>query len=86
MITFLFLQWEIDDPLYPSSLKDCPGGQQEQGHGVVLHDPGEGYQKPPTFRSWNSQVVFGVLMRCPNLRFPIRIFLFDELELIIFVS
>ena len=33
------------------------GGQQEQGHGVVLHDPGEGYQEPTTFRSGSSQVV-----------------------------
>ena len=23
-----------------------PGGQQDQGHGEVLHDTGEGYQEP----------------------------------------
>ena len=28
-----------------------PGGQQDQGHGVVLHDQGEGYQPPITSRS-----------------------------------
>ena len=32
------------------------GGQQEQRHGVVLCDPGEGYQEPTTFRSGSSQV------------------------------
>ena len=35
------------------------GGQQEQGHGVVLHDPGEDYQEPTTFMSGSSQVVKG---------------------------
>ena len=30
------------DILYPSSPIDRPGGQQKQGHRVVLHDPGEG--------------------------------------------
>ena len=34
-----------------------PGGQQEQGQGVVLHNPGEGYQRPTTFRTGSSQVV-----------------------------
>ena len=32
--------------LYPSSPIDRPGGQQEQGHGVVLHDPGEVNHEP----------------------------------------
>ena len=27
---------------------------QEQGHGVVLHDQGEGYQQPKTFRIGSS--------------------------------
>ena len=31
-----------------------PDGQQDQGHGVVLHDPGEGYQEPTTLRSGSS--------------------------------
>ena len=35
--------------------KDWPGGQQEQGHGVVLHDSVEGYQEPTTYRSGISQ-------------------------------
>ena len=28
-----------------------PGGQQDQGHEVVHHDQGEGYQQPKLFRS-----------------------------------
>ena len=32
-------------------------GQRDQGLGVVLHDPGEGYQEPTTFMSGSSQVV-----------------------------
>ena len=28
-----------------------PGGQQEEGHEVALHDSGEGYQEPTTFGS-----------------------------------
>ena len=50
------LQKSSNDPLYPSSLKDSPGGQQEQGHGVVLHDQEEGYREPTNFRSESSQV------------------------------
>ena len=34
-----------DDLLYPSR-PDWPGGQRQWGHGVVLHDQGEGYQPP----------------------------------------
>ena len=37
----------IPIPIQPKKL---PGGQQDQGHGVVLHDQGEGYQQPKTFR------------------------------------
>ena len=33
-----------------------PGGQQDQEHGVVLHNQEEGYQTPITFRSGSSQV------------------------------
>ena len=33
--------------------KKIPGGQQGQGHEVVLHDQGEGYQQPKTFGSWS---------------------------------
>ncbi len=28
-----------------------PGGQQDQGYGVVLHDQGKDYQQPKTFMS-----------------------------------
>ena len=42
-----------DDPPYPPSQKKIPGGQQGQGHEVVLHDQGEGYQQPKTFGSWS---------------------------------
>ena len=34
-----------------------PGGQQEQGHGVVLYDPGEIYQQSTTSRiDWPSNI------------------------------
>ena len=33
-----------NDPLYSSRWTRGPGAQQDQGHGVVLHDQGEGYQ------------------------------------------
>ena len=46
----------LNDPLYSTSPKDGPGGQREQGHGLVLHDPGEGYQQPTTFRNWSTQI------------------------------
>ena len=47
--------------------KDWPGGQEEQGHGLILRDdknnyydslksvPGEGHKQPTTFRSGSSQ-------------------------------
>ena len=40
------------------------GGQQDQGHGVVLHDQGEGYQQTKAFRKGSSQasVSQGVLI------------------------
>ena len=34
-----------NDPPYQSSQSN-PGGQQDQGHGVVLHDQGEEHQNP----------------------------------------
>ncbi len=37
-----------------------PAQKSDQGHGVDLHDPGEGYQEPIIFRSGSSQVVYGV--------------------------
>ena len=30
---------------------------KDMWNGLVLHDPGEGYQEPTTFRSGSSQVV-----------------------------
>ena len=33
-----------NDPPYPSRWQSGPGGKQDQGHGVVLHDQGEGNQ------------------------------------------
>ena len=34
--------------------------KQDQGHEVVLHDQGEGYQQPKAFKSERSQVPQGV--------------------------
>ena len=34
-----------------------PAKKIDQGHGVVLHDPGESYQEPTTVRNGSSQVV-----------------------------
>ena len=45
-----------DDPTYPPSQKKILIEQQGQGHEVVLHDQGEGYQQPKTFRSWINSV------------------------------
>ena len=36
--------------------KTIPGGQQDHGHGVVLHNQGKGYQQTKTFRSGSSQL------------------------------
>ena len=33
-----------NDPVYQSTPKKFPGGQQDQGHGVVLHVQEEVYQ------------------------------------------
>ena len=38
--------------------KNWPGGQQEEGHMVVLHDPGKGYQQPKAFGNIISHVTF----------------------------
>ena len=51
-----------DDPPYPSRWSGGPGGQRDQGHGVVLHVQGEGYQPPITSRSGSSQVPQGLSM------------------------
>ena len=45
---------------YPSRGTDRPGEHQDQGHGVVLHDQGEGHQPAITSRSGSSQVPQGV--------------------------
>ena len=34
----LIVKFDQNDPLDSSSQKNWPGGQQDQGHGVVLHD------------------------------------------------
>ena len=39
-----------NDPFDSSSQKNGPGGQQDQGHGVVLHVQEEVYQSTLTFR------------------------------------
>ena len=49
----------LGDPPFPQP-KKLPGGQQEQGHGVVLHDQGEGYQQTKTFRSGSNKVAQGL--------------------------
>ena len=53
------------DPPYPSSWSVGPGGQRDQGHGVVLHVQGEGYQPPITSRGGRSQVPNGLRMTPP---------------------
>ena len=40
--------------------KKIPGGQQDQGHEVVNHDHGEGYQPHTTQRSESGSVPQGV--------------------------
>ena len=53
----LIVKVSQSNPLDPSSQKNWPGGQRDQGHGVVLHVQEEGYQEPTTFRIGSSQVV-----------------------------
>ena len=36
--------------------KKIPGGQQDEGHEVVHHDQGEGYQQPKSFKSGSGSV------------------------------
>ena len=43
-----------------------PGGQQDQGYGVVLHDQEEGYQPPITSRTGSSQVPQNLSMSPPT--------------------
>ena len=40
----------------PPTQPGGPGGQQDQGHGVVPHDQGDVYQQAITFRSRSRQV------------------------------
>ena len=54
------------NPPYPSRWSGGPGGQQDQGHGVVLHVHGEGYQPPINFRAGSSQVPQGLSMTPPT--------------------
>ena len=44
------------DPPYPSRWSVGPGGQRDQGHGVVLHDQGEDHQKPITPKNGSMKV------------------------------
>ena len=48
--------------MIPPTHQAGPGGQQDQGHGVVLHDQEEGYQPPITSRTGSSQVHQGLSM------------------------
>ena len=54
------LQVNWNDPLWPSSKPNWRGGQQDQGHLVVLHDQGEGYHvnHANTERYRNSSIPF----------------------------
>ena len=47
-----------NDPLDSSSQKNLPDGQQDQGHGLVLHVQEEVYQSTLTFRrrvAWDQE-------------------------------
>ena len=46
----LIVRMSWDDP-HPTSQKKLPDGQQEQGHEIVHHDQGKGYQQSKSFRS-----------------------------------
>ena len=46
----LIVQVAQNDPLDSSSQKNLPGGQQDQGLGVVLHVQEEVYQSTLTFK------------------------------------
>ena len=39
--------------------KKLPGGPQDQGHEVVHHDRGKGYQQPKSFRNGSVSVSQG---------------------------
>ena len=58
MVSWCYTFDKLCSPL-PIKTKKRPGGQREQGHGVVLHDKGEGYQQSITF--WMSHVQLGSL-------------------------
>ena len=57
---------QYDPPPYPYRWSVGPGGQVDQGHGVVIHVHGEGYQQPLTSRILISQVPQGLSMTPPN--------------------
>ncbi len=46
--------------MIPPTHPGGPDNQHDQGKGIVLHDQGEGYQSPITFRIGSSQVPQGV--------------------------
>ena len=50
----------------PPTCKGGPSGQQDQGHGVVLHDQEEGYQQTITSRTKISQVPQNLSMSPPT--------------------
>ena len=50
-------------PPYPPRFAGVPGGQQNQGHGVVLHDQEEEHQKPITPRNGSIKVSQGEVPR-----------------------
>ena len=51
-VLIVTMSW--DNPPYQP--RKIPGGQQDQGHEIVLHANREGYQQPKAFRSESSQV------------------------------
>ena len=54
------------DPPYPSRSSVGQGGQRDQGHAVVLHVHGEGYQPTIFSRTGSSQVAQGLSMTPPT--------------------
>ena len=45
------MSWD-DPPPTQQANKKLPGGLQDQGHEVVHHDQGEGYQQPDSQVHW----------------------------------
>ena len=50
----------------PVQVINGPGGQQDQGHGTILHDQGEGLQPCVTPTSESSQIPQGLSMTPPT--------------------